>query len=77
MVPTEESDGYGGSVRDKTPDTHLGVSTPKPEDPRMHFPSDEAYRAWCETRNRQCSRDPKLVGDTVSGIAAYLPADTD
>lgn len=77
MVPTEETDDHGGSVREKTPDTHLDAPASKPGDPRLHFSSDEAYHSWRATRDRQCTRDPKLVGDEVSGITAYLPADTD
>lgn len=77
MVPTEETEENEGSVRAKTPDTHLDAPASKSGDPRSHFSSDEAYDTWCATRNRQCQRDPKLVGDEVSGIAACLPADTD
>lgn len=76
MVPTQETGTPGGSERANTPETHLEEST-STCNPRAHFPSDAAYEVWRDTRDRQCRKDPKLVGDMVSGIASYLPADTD
>jgi hypothetical protein len=83
MVPQQKK-SLGGSGRAHTPETHLDTQ-PTLEDPaRQHFASDEDYQIWLASRNRQCLRDPKLVGDdvsnirqNVSGISAYLPGDTD
>ncbi len=76
MVPNSETGVPGGSERANAPETHL-VESAHTRDPRAQFPDDAAYEAWCSNRDRQCRRDPKLVGDVVSGIAQYLPADTD
>jgi hypothetical protein len=65
MVPRKDNDTLGGSGRAKTPDTHLGNSSPLLEEVRYRFDSEEAFRTWLESRDRQCSRDPKFVGDKV------------